>query len=223
MHNSDTMGIAYSLECQVSFGRSFRVHFRHDMRICEIGEVIHENSGTYVPFGSGSTTMRRKNPGVGLTNCSTLTTWPGTVSILSLLRFLTPFLCHGLWCALPYAQPRHVGESTFANSQGIKPDQAISLRMEKLRCLKCSWITARLCCLQWTKATAWSSSISLSLMGGKVKYDSIGDAGLGEKSSMLKVMVVGSLRFSLVLALRSLYFSSLSGSLVCSIMGSLVF
>ena len=58
IHNSDAMGIAYLLKCQLSFDRSFSVHFRHEMSICEIGKVIHKNSGTYVPFGTGSTTMR---------------------------------------------------------------------------------------------------------------------------------------------------------------------
>ena len=72
------------------------------------------------------------NSNVGQINWSTLTTWPGTVAILRILRLLTPFRRHGLQCALPYAQPGHVGESTFTNSQGINPIQVISLRMENL-------------------------------------------------------------------------------------------
>ena len=177
MQNSDAIGIAYSLKFQLIFDRSFSVHVRHEMSICEIGEVIHENSGTYVTFGSGGTTMCRKNPGVGLTSWSTITTWPGTLSILRLLYLLTPFFRHGLRCPLPYAQPGHIGESKFANSWGIKPARAISLRMEKLRCPKRSWRTASLCCLRWTKVTAGSSSISLFLLGGKVKSNSIRDVG----------------------------------------------
>ena len=59
MHNSDAMGISYSLKFQLSFDRSFNVQFCHEMSISEIGEVIHKNSVTYVPFVSGSTTMRR--------------------------------------------------------------------------------------------------------------------------------------------------------------------
>ena len=59
IHKSDAMGIAYLLKCQLSFDRSFSLHFHHEMSIYEIGEVIHKNSGTYVPFGSGSVTMRR--------------------------------------------------------------------------------------------------------------------------------------------------------------------
>ena len=60
---------------------------------------------------------------------------------------------------------------------------------------------------------AGSSSIALLLLGGKVKSDSIGDAGSGAKSSLLNEMVVGSLRLSLIVALRSLCYLSLSGSL----------
>ena len=221
MHDLDAMGIAYSLKCQLSFNRSFSVHFRHEMSICKIGEVIHKKVAPMYRLVLGVPQYVGTNPGVGLTNWSTLTTWPGTVAILRLLRFLTPFRRHGLRCALPYAQPGHVGESTFSNSRGIKPARAISLRMENLSCPKCSGITASLCCLLWVKSTAGYSSISILLLGGKIKPDSIGDTGSGAKSLSLKVMVFGSLRFVLILALRSLCYLSLSGSIVCSITVSL--
>ena len=57
MCDSDAMGIAHLFKRQLSFDCSFSVHFRHEVSIREIGEVIHEKGGTYVTFGSGSTTM----------------------------------------------------------------------------------------------------------------------------------------------------------------------
>ena len=57
MCDSDPMSIAHSFKRQLSFDCSFSVHFRHEVSIREIGEVIHKNGGTYVTFGSGSTTM----------------------------------------------------------------------------------------------------------------------------------------------------------------------
>ena len=60
---------------------------------------------------------------------------------------------------------------------------------------------------------AGSSSIALSLLGGKVKLDSIGDAGSEAKSSSLNKMVIVSLGLSLIVALGSLFYSYLSGSL----------
>ena len=50
-------------------------------------------------------------------------------------------------------------------------------------------------------------------MGGKVKSDSMRDKGSDEKSSSLNEIFVGSLRLSSIVALRSLCYSSLSGSL----------
>ena len=60
---------------------------------------------------------------------------------------------------------------------------------------------------------AGSSSIALSLLGGKVKSGSIGDAGSDAKSSSLNEMVVGSLGLSSIVALLSLCSSSLLGYL----------
>ena len=57
MCDLDAMGIAHSFKRQLSFDCSFSVHFRHEVSIREIGEVIHEKGGTYVTFGSGSTMM----------------------------------------------------------------------------------------------------------------------------------------------------------------------
>ena len=62
-------------------------------------------------------------------------------------------------------------------------------------------------------AMAGSSSIALLLIGGKVKSDSIGDAGSDAKSLSLNKMVVGSLGLSSIVALRSLCSLSLLGSL----------
>ena len=60
---------------------------------------------------------------------------------------------------------------------------------------------------------AGSSSIAPLLLGGKVKSDSIGDAGSDAKSSSLNKMVVGSLELSSIVALRYLCSLSLSVSL----------
>ena len=57
MCDSDAMGIAHSFKRQLSFNCYFSVHFHHEVSIHEIGEVIHKKGGTYVTFGSGSTTM----------------------------------------------------------------------------------------------------------------------------------------------------------------------
>ena len=60
---------------------------------------------------------------------------------------------------------------------------------------------------------AGSSYIALSLMGDKIKSDSIGDVGSDAKSLSLNEMVVGSLGLSSIVALSSLCSLSLSGSL----------
>ena len=89
-------------------------------------------------------------------------TCPGSVAGLMCQQFLMPFALHGLQCALPYAQPGHVGASTFANSFGMIPDLASNFNLAKLRCPSRSWIVARRACLRLTRTTAGSSNLDIS-------------------------------------------------------------